>query len=258
MTQYGPPSLPLRSNLRPFAPPFPPSDDGYRRKVARATINRVVATTNPSKYGEEYAYVGLSTGGHRKKLTMRNDPAAFCGKLKKIMSGEEGSIWAMPKDQTAADGTSQLPRADCLTPLRVECFMKLVLSNLATRTATIQKNMAEVYPVQGGRVIIPFHEVTIADWARLLVAEVSRQGGTRDMARHTLRNIGLTHGEAWTTASTRPVLHMRAALVDHTRPYTSEEQQYFWRFISEADLMTLVERALDSFLPPMLDALSLE
>ena len=50
---------------------------------------------------------------------------------------------------------------------------------------------------------------------------------------------------------------MRAALVDHTSPYASEEP-YFWRYITEADLMTLVERAPDLFLPRMLDRLSLE
>ena len=46
------------------------------------------------------------------------------------------------------------------------------------------------------------------------------------------------------SASTRLVLHMRVALVNHTRPYASEEL-YFWRFTTEADLMALVERALD-------------
>ena len=50
---------------------------------------------------------------------------------------------------------------------------------------------------------------------------------------------------------------MRAASVDDTRPYASEEN-YFWRFITEANLMTLLERALDLFLPPMLDRLLLE
>lgn len=59
------------------------------------------------------------------------------------------------------------------------------------------------------------------------------------------------------SASTRFVLPMRAALVDHTIPYASEEQ-YFWRFISEADTMTLVERAPELILPPMLDSLLLE
>ena len=75
------------------------------------------------------------------------------------------------------------------------------------------------------------------------------------------------------SASTRIVLHMRAASVDDTRPYASEEN-YFWRFITEANLMTLLERALDLFteanlmtlleraldlfLPPMLDRLLLE
>ena len=145
---------------------------------------------------------------------------------------------------TTVDGISTLPQADYLTPMRVECFMKLVSPNLATRAAMIPNTMVEVYPVQGGRAILPFHEV-------------SKQGGTRDTARYALRNIKLTKGEAWMSASTRLVLHMRAALVDHTKPYASEEL-YFWRFITEADLMTLVERALDLFLPTMLDRLSLE
>ena len=222
---------------------FPSSDDGYRRKDARATVNRIVALMNPPKDEQEYAFVGLSTG-HQKKLTTRNDPVAFCDKLKKVMAGEEGGIWAMPEDQTTVDGISTLPQADYLTPMRVECFMKLVSPNLATRAAMIPNTMVEVYPVQGGRAILPFHEV-------------SKQGGTRDTARYALRNIKLTKGEAWMSASTRLVLHMRAALVDHTKPYASEEL-YFWRFITEADLMTLVERALDLFLPPMLDRLSLE
>ena len=97
------------------------------------------------------------------------------------MAGEEGGIWAMPEDQTTVDGISTLPQADYLTPMRVECFMKLVSPNLATRAAMIPNTMVEVYPVQGGRAILPFHEV-------------SKQGGTRDTARYALRNIKLTKG----------------------------------------------------------------
>lgn len=47
------------------------------------------------------------------------------------------------------------------------------------------------------------------------------------------------------------------ALVDHARPYASEES-YFGHAVTEADLMTLVERALDLFLPLVLDRMSLE
>ena len=53
---------------------------------------------NPPRDEQEYAFVGLSTG-HQKKLTTRNDPVAFCDKLKKVMAGEEGGIWAMPEDR---------------------------------------------------------------------------------------------------------------------------------------------------------------
>ena len=118
------------------------------------------------------------------------------------MAGEKGGLWAMSKDQTTVDGTSSLPQADYITPMRVECFMKLVSTNLATRAAMVRNTMLEVYPVQGGRALIPLHEVTVTDWVRLLVVQVSKQGGTRDTARYALRNVKLTKVEAWMSAST--------------------------------------------------------
>ena len=90
----------------------------------------------------------------------------------------------MPEDQTAVDGTSSLSQADYLTPMRVECFMKLVSPNLATRAAMVPNTMVGVYPLQGERALIPFNEVTVPDGARLLVAEESKQRGTRDTARY--------------------------------------------------------------------------
>lgn len=84
----------------------------------------------------------------------------------------------MPADQTAIDSTSILPRADHSTPIRVECFMKLLIvsPNLATRDFMVHNTMVEVYPVQGGRALVLFHEVNVTDWAHLLVAEVSKRG----------------------------------------------------------------------------------
>ena len=128
-------------------PPFKLSDDGYRLKDARATANRIVAIMNPIKDGEEYAYVGLPTG-YQSNLTMRNNRVVFVDKLKKVMADREGDIWATSEDQTAADGTSQLPQADFLTPMRVEWITKLVSPNLATRAAMIPNDMIEVYLVQ--------------------------------------------------------------------------------------------------------------
>lgn len=89
------------------------------------------------------------------------------------------------------------------------------------------------------------------------MAEVSKQGETRQTARLALNSTSLSNGEAWLLASTRLVLHMRAARVDHPRPYASEEI-YFWRFITETDLSALVERTLGLFLSPMVNRLSLE
>lgn len=65
----------------------------------------------------------------------------------------------------------------------------------------------------------------------------------RKTARLDLNSIKLSNGGAWLLASTRLVLHMRAAQVHHPRPYASEGI-YFWRFITEADLSAMVERAL--------------
>jgi len=72
--------------------------------------------------------------------------------------------------------------------MRVECFMNLVSPKLATRAAMVQNTMVEVYPVQAGRTLVPFYEVVVMDWAGLLVAEVSKQGGTRETARHALKH----------------------------------------------------------------------
>ena len=57
-------------------------------------------------------------------------------------------------------------------------------------------------PGARGRALIPLHEVTVTDWVRLLVVQVSKQGGTRDTARYALRNVKLTKVEAWMSAST--------------------------------------------------------
>ena len=138
----------VNAPISPLASPFPPRDEGYHRKGAGATINRIVTSMSPPNDGEEYAFVGLSTG-HQSRLATRNDPVAFSDRLKKVMGGEEGGIWAMPEDQTAVDGTSTLLQADYLTPMKVECFMKLVSPNLATRAAIAPNTMIEVYPVQG-------------------------------------------------------------------------------------------------------------
>ena len=145
--------------MSPFAQPVQ-SNESYRRKDARATVNGIVTLMKPPKDGEEHAFVGLSTR-QLKKLSARNDPVTFCDRLKKVLAEEEGGIWAMPADQIAADRTSVFPRADCLTPMTVECFMNLVSPNLATRAAMVQNTMVEVYPVQAGRTLVPFYEVTV-------------------------------------------------------------------------------------------------
>lgn len=135
--------------------------------------------------------------------------------------------------------SSILPQAYNLIPMGVECFMKLVSPNLSTRDAMVNTTTVEVHPVHGRRALIPFHQVAVTDWARLLVAEVSTQGGTKETARLALNNTKLSKGEPWLPASTKLVLHMRVAQADHLRPHASEEI-HFWRFITAAALIILL------------------
>ena len=85
------------------------------------------------------------------ELSWGNDPVT------RIMSQVEGAAWAMPQDQFSADGINPArPRADRLTPWRVECFGKLIADTLATRNMMRPDSTVEVPLVQGVFCHIPF------------------------------------------------------------------------------------------------------
>ena len=93
------------------------------------------------------------------ELSWRNDP--FVDKFTKRMLQVEGTAWAMPQDQFSIDGINPArPRADRLTPWRVECFGKLIADTLATRELMRPQSTVEVPLVCGGFSYIPFEEVT--------------------------------------------------------------------------------------------------
>ena len=116
--------------------------------------------------------------------------------------------------------------------------------------------MVSIYLVTGGRLHAPFEQVTATDWARLLVAEIDKNPGSRAAAVAALSHIALEPGEAWASAVSRLVLNVRAKLVDPNRPFASEET--FWRLLSSTDLADLIDRTLQLFMPTQQDRLSMK
>lgn len=55
------------------------------------------------------------------------------------------------------------PVADGLTSLRVECLSKLIPLGLATRSMMISGTMINTFFMKGGRLMVPFDQVTITD-----------------------------------------------------------------------------------------------
>ena len=192
------------------------------------------------------------------ELSWRNDPVLFVDKFKKITAQVEETAWAMPQDQFSTDGINPArPRADRLTPWRVECFGKLSADTLASRDLMHPHSMVEVPLVQGGFCHIPFEEVMAKEWCRMLVAEVAHSGQGQKRATVTLAEITLLKEESWMAAARLLVLHVRAATADETRPHTSEEV-YFWRYAPGRQVAELSERAAILFFPSASDRNGME
>jgi len=213
-------------------------------KEAQRVVSKIVGDMGLIK-GQD-GFVGLVVAP-QGELSWRNDPVLFVDKLTKIMSQVEGAAWAMPQDQFSTDGINPArPRADRLTPWRVECFGKLIADTLATRDLMRPHSAVEVPLVQGGFCHIPFEEVTTKEWCRILVAEVAHSGQAQKRAEAALTEIKLIQGESWMAAARRLVLHVRAATADEARPHTSEEV-HFWRYVSGRKVAELCERAVNLF-----------
>lgn len=85
----------------------------------------------------------------------------FVDTFAKMTAQLEGTAWTMPQDQLFTNGTNPTrPRADRLTPQRVECFGNLIADTLATCDRTPPHSMVKVPLVRGGFTHIPFAEVT--------------------------------------------------------------------------------------------------
>ena len=203
------------------------------------------------------AFVGLFADP-RGQLSWRSDPVWFADKLAKTMASVQGSVWTMPVDvESAGEINPTRPRANTLTPRRVECFTKLIADTLATRDMIRPHTYIEVPLVEGGFCQVPFEEVTVTEWCRILVAEVAPSGQAQKRAEVALEEMTLIQGESWMAAARRLVLHMRAVTADETKPHASEEQ-YFWRYVAGKHVSELCERAVNLFFTSESDRNGLE
>lgn len=159
------------------------------------------------------ALTGVSTG-EPDELASTNNAGTFVDVLMKTDEKEDGEVWSFPQGQLCTDGSVR-PVPDALTPLRLECFSKLIPLNLATRTEIVPNTMIDTFLVSGSCLIVPFAQVTITDWCRLLVSAfaitpIARQAGK------LMENISLRTGEEWRAASPRLVWYVRWTDVHHT------------------------------------------
>ena len=205
--------------------------------------------------GDETVYVGPSTGNNHR-LTYHNDAVFFVDALSKYLDVADGSIWGFPLDQLCTDGRTR-PVPDEGTPFRVELLSRLIPHSSATRSSMVPHTWVTTYLINGSRCKVPYEQVTITDWCRILVAEAMKSQTAREAAVDAVNNIKLEPGEAWLSAAARMLLHIRTKSASADRPFASEAR-YFWRFASEQTVNEAMERTLRLFLPKQSDYGSME
>ena len=70
---------------------------------------------------------------------------------------------------------------------------------------------------------VPFEEVTLTEWSRILVADIAPPGQALKRAEVALEEMTLIQGESWMAAARRLVLHIREVAPDETKPHAWEE-----------------------------------
>ena len=224
------------------------------RKSARTSMDRVYKSFKVLP-GDETVYVGPSTSVNHK-LTYHNDAVFFVDALSKYLDVADGSIWGFPMDQLCTDQRTR-PIPDAGTPFRVELFSRLIPHSSATRSSMVPQTLVTTYLINGSRCKVPYEQVTITDWSRILVAEAAKSQTARDAAQVAMNNIELEKGEAWLSAAARMLLHVRTKHANPDRPFTSEAR-YFWRFAAAQTVNEAMERTLRLFLPEQTDFGSME
>lgn len=120
--------------------------------------------------------------------------------------------------------------------------------HLATRDAMSSDEPVEVWSITGEVQVKRTDEVTCTDCLRLLVREQALTSGAKELAEAALEAVRRQPTEAWAAAAARVVKCFRATFANADRPCVSETQ-FFWRFVTEADLHTLFTRLTDVLMP---------
>ena len=104
-------------------------------------------------------------------------------------------------------------------------------------------------------------DLTITEWMLVLLRETTISETSKVAAQHTLERLEVESGEVWAVAALVILPHKRAAMADPNRPFLVEEN-YFWKVLTEKDVMGICRRIvgmvaphdIDKFEAPLYDA----
>ena len=128
------------------------------------------------------------------------------------------------------------------------------------KMAFANNHSTSVPTIDGGEVVKLAKELTITKWMRVLLRETTISETSKVAVQLTLERLEVESGEGWAVAARVVLLHKRAAMVDPNRPFLVEEH-YFWKVLSETDVMGICRRIVgmvalhdtDKFEAPLYD-----
>ncbi|CAN0447110.1 unnamed protein product, partial [Pylaiella littoralis] len=214
----------------------PGFSDATSAKGFERIRKRLVGSLTPPFYG------GPSPG----TLTESNCAVFLEEKMRSTLRTLESGVAQLEKDELVDGGWSTVP--DEHTPRRIEMLSEFVQGHLATRDAMDSDEPLEVWSLTGDVQIKRREQVTCTDYLRLLVREQALTSGSRELAETALDAIVRQPNEAWAAAAARVVKVFRATFANADRPCVSETQ-FFWRFVTEADMRHLFSRLTDVLMP---------
>ena len=123
-----------------------------------------------------------------------------------------------------------------MTPLRRESSQNVLGDHLGTHDELSSTEYVKVPTIDGSFTHIEARKVSASEWLRKLVQKGLQQIGSKEAAEAALHAVTISGTEAWKAAACRLVVLYRAFTADPVRPHMSEEI-FFWRYITEAQLM---------------------
>ena len=139
---------------------------------------------------EDTTFEALGTPGPIPEFTMMNDPALFGDTLNHLFCQHAG--WRGPKDQASGGRSPPGPIADHLSNLRVAAMMRLIPGTCTTQVQYEQGLVVRVRTIDGSEVRKPAAALTVTEWLRVLVSEITNSGALRKAAENLLPKSRLT------------------------------------------------------------------